>query len=58
MTQELSGRVSKASQELSGQNAGLRALRMFETKTEELLRLRALGTRRIRAWELRAEIQS
>ena len=38
MTRELLGRVSKASQELFGQNAGLRALRMFETKTEELLR--------------------
>eukprot|EP01043_Picozoa_sp_COSAG02_P019291 COSAG02_NODE_923_length_15877_cov_26.660920_7_plen_122_part_00 len=35
---ELLGRVSKASQELFGQNAGLRALRVFETKTEELLR--------------------
>ena len=31
MTRELLGRVSKASQELFGQNAGLRALRMFET---------------------------
>ena len=38
MTRELLGRVSKASQELFGQNAGLRALRVFETKTEELLR--------------------
>ena len=44
--------VSKASEELLGQNAGLRALRLFETKTEELLRRRALGTIGIRAEEL------
>jgi hypothetical protein len=51
MTRELLGRVSKASQELFGQNAGLR---MFETKTEELLRPQDqdLGTRGTRAKEL------
>ena len=38
MTRELLGRVSKASQELFGQNASLRAPRVFETKTGELLR--------------------
>ena len=52
MTRELLGRVSKASEELLGQNAGLRALRLFETKTEELLRRRALGTIGIHAEEL------
>ena len=38
MTRELLGRVSKASQELFGQNASLRAPRVFETKTGEVLR--------------------
>ena len=38
MTRELLGRVSKASQELFGQNASLRAPREFETKSGELLR--------------------